>query len=247
MISVRWWNGLSGWGGGWGALWWWGSLTDAHPDWSISWGICWRTPISEFKGSHRIIPQFDRRGPNSKSFPWSKIRHGDAIELILIFNCIPAVFTHSSFACFPLSGILAVTCLIVLFRWPVRNLFCHFHFYSAQQGFRFRFPKRVFRFQLFPVSASVAKRFFSFPVISVISVSGPKRVFWFLQTDFPASPHGFFGFRKRFLCGFRERFFVFFGSSVRPHGFSRFSVSAATQNGISGFPFSGKNGFPMGC
>ena len=243
MISVRWWNGLSGWGGGWGALWWWGSLTDAHPDWSISWGICWRTPISEFKGSHRIIPQFDRRGPNSKSFPWSKIRHGDAIELILIFNCIPAVFTHSSFACFPLSGILAVTCLIVLFRWPVRNLFCHFHFYSAQQGFRFRFPKRVFRFQLFPVSASVAKRFFSFPVISVISVSGPKRVFWFLQTDSPASPHGFFGFRKRFLCGFRERFFVFSVPRLGHMGFPVFRFPRQPKTVFRGFRFLVKMGF----
>ena len=246
MISVRWWNGLSGWGGGWGALWWWGSLTDAHPDWSISWGICWRTPISEFKGSHRIIPQFDRRGPNSKSFPWSKIRHGDAIELSLIFNCIPAVFTHSSFACFPLSGIFAVTCLIVLFRWPVRNLFCHFHFYSAQHGFRFRFPKRVFRFQLFPVSASVAKRFLVFRLFRLSRFLAPNGFFGFCKR-IPPLLRTVFWFPQTLFVRFPRTVFRFFGSSVRPHGFSRFSVSAATQNGISGFPFSGKNGFPMGC
>lgn len=122
-------------------------------------------------------------------------------------------------------------------------MFCHFHFYSAQQGFRFRFPKRVFRFQLFPVSASVAKRFFSFPVISVISVSGPKRVFWFLQTDSPASPHGFFGFRKRFLCGFRERFFVFSVPRLGHMGFPVFRFPRQPKTVFRGFRFLVKMGF----
>ena len=98
-----------------------------------------------------------------------------------------------------------------------------FSFLFRPTGFPFSVSETCFSVSTVSGFRVCGQTVFSFPVISVISVSGPKRVFWFLQTDSPASPHGFLVSANVFVR-FPRMVFRFSGSSVRPHGFSSFSV-----------------------
>ena len=71
----------------------------------------------------------------------------------------------------------------------------------------------------------------------------PKRFLLVSANGFPRSSARFFGFRKRFLCGLRERFFVFSVPRSGHMGFPVFRFPRQPKTVFRGFRFLVKMGF----